>query len=677
MAQLETNVGSLLAARLQDVIYYSLDQILLAYEPSNPVHAHLLARCYCAVGQTKAAYELLRGNTFSACRYLFAWCAVKLDNLSEAENALTSLISDKEEIENDENTVSDTLNTDDGQNDKLAYESTYLRYNANKYRCAQPDMAAVYSLLASVYRKLGRVDLAQNTAQKALKLNPFLWHAFETLYRVGDARNEQLQGFDQFTTTGLSDTEIAVEEAEIKGYFKADLLYNTFKQSDNDNDEIPDNNTTKFNEEKELYNVDNQSIDDGTNGGIYIHMDKTASTNKSAKRTFTARSDSMEEIQERQKLARIDSSHEQDTMESTYRIDTTSAASEVLTIDHQNGPSLSIEQSTFTELSQLLRNMAIGIWHLAHYRCQRAIDAFAQLPETQSSSGWVCTQKARAYFEMSNYNEAEALFRQIREREPYRMDGQEYYSTLLWHLHRDAKISALARELIDMNRKSPQAWCALGNCFSLQRDRNNALKCFERAIKLDPAFAYAYTLCGHERFSEEDWDHAQTYYRKAIRLDSRHYNAWYGLGMVYLRLDRPDMAEKHFLRAIAIHSTNPALICCLGMVYERLHDRERAAMVYARASQVDPRSTLVRFKYAKALMELGRNDDALKELTAAYQLGDRKSALRHYTWALNLATRRRHVILEAIQRMDENTTQTDDDTTVLTVGGGGDESVFV
>ncbi|RKP26319.1 hypothetical protein SYNPS1DRAFT_14360 [Syncephalis pseudoplumigaleata] len=339
--------------------------------------------------------------------------------------------------------------------------------------------------------------------------------------------------------------------------------------------------------------------------------------------------------------------------------------------------------------------MAIGVWHLACYRCQQAIDAFEQLPHEQMTSGWVSTQMARAYFEMSNYNEAETLFKRIREREPYRMDGQEYHSTLLWHLRRDAKISALARELIAMNRNSPQAWCALGNCFSLQRDRDNAMMCFERAIKIDPCFAYAYTLCGHERFSEEEWERAQYYYRKAIHLDPRHYNAWYGLGMVYMRLDRVDVAEKHFLHAIAIHPNNPALICCLGMVYERLRDRARAVAVYARASQLDPRSTLVRFKHAKALMELGRNEEALRELTAAYQLapreanihlllghvhqrmGDRVTALRYYTWALDLTTRQRHVILEAIQRIDEGPAANEGNVSVLTVGGGGDESVFI
>ena len=106
------------------------------------------------------------------------------------------------------------------------------------------------------------------------------------------------------------------------------------------------------------------------------------------------------------------------------------------------------------------------------------------------------------------------------------MDGMEYYSSLLWHTRRDDLMASLAHELVDMDRDSAQAWCVLGNCFSLQRDRTQALKCFDRAMKLDPGLAYAYTLCGHEYFAEENWEDAQSCYLKAVHLDVRHYNAW-------------------------------------------------------------------------------------------------------------------------------------------------------
>lgn len=102
----------------------------------------------------------------------------------------------------------------------------------------------------------------------------------------------------------------------------------------------------------------------------------------------------------------------------------------------------------------------------------------------------------------------------------------EVYSTLLWHLQRTVQLSFLAQELLSIEPRSSQAWIAIGNTFSLQKERSQALTCFRRAQQLDPTCAYAFTLAGHE-FIDEDLDKAILSFQMALRADARHYNAWY------------------------------------------------------------------------------------------------------------------------------------------------------
>jgi anaphase-promoting complex subunit 3 len=71
-----------------------------------------------------------------------------------------------------------------------------------------------------------------------------------------------------------------------------------------------------------------------------------------------------------------------------------------------------------------------------------------------------------------------------------------------------------------------QAWCAAGNCFSLQKEHDTAIRYFQRAVQVDPNFAYAYTLLGHEYVLIDELDKALGAFRNAIRIDPRHYNAW-------------------------------------------------------------------------------------------------------------------------------------------------------
>jgi len=173
----------------------------------------------------------------------------------------------------------------------------------------------------------------------------------------------------------------------------------------------------------------------------------------------------------------------------------------------------------------------------------------------------------------------------------------EVYSTLLWHLQRTVQLSFLAQELLSIEPRSSQAWIAIGNTFSLQKERSQALTCFRRAQQLDPTCAYAFTLAGHE-FIDEDLDKAILSFQMALRTDARHYNAWYvypgnfrchfwwsqalfgipaclscacfsiryGLGTCYLRKSKIRMAEYHYRKAAEIHPNNAVLLGCVGMV---------------------------------------------------------------------------------------------------------------
>jgi len=59
---------------------------------------------------------------------------------------------------------------------------------------------------------------------------------------------------------------------------------------------------------------------------------------------------------------------------------------------------------------------------------------------------------------------------------------------------------------------SPETWCVVGNCYSLQKEHETALKFFNRSIQLNNNFAYAHTLCGHEFVANEDFDQAKKCY---------------------------------------------------------------------------------------------------------------------------------------------------------------------
>ena len=323
-------------------------------------------------------------------------------------------------------------------------------------------------------------------------------------------------------------------------------------------------------------------------------------------------------------------------------------------------PKVRIESSMDKDLEalrtllDLFSKMALAQQSLSDYDCQAAIRTYNSLPPNQRDTPYIYAQIGKAYYEQASYADAEKFFIRVRNMAPSRLEDMEVYSTVLWHLKSEIELAYLSHELNELDRLSPQAWCAIGNSFSLQREHEQALKCFRRATQLDPHFAYGFTLQGHEYIANEEFEKALDAYRLAIASDSRHYNAWYGLGKVYEKMGKWSIAEQHYRTAAQINPTNAVLICCIGMVLEKLKDPEQALQMYTRACALAPGNALSRFKKARCLMTLQRPKEALTELKVlkdvapeeanvwflmgrlCKMLGKKAEAVRAFTMALNL-----------------------------------------
>nr|XP_061829917.1 cell division cycle protein 27 homolog [Nerophis lumbriciformis] len=331
----------------------------------------------------------------------------------------------------------------------------------------------------------------------------------------------------------------------------------------------------------------------------------------------------------------------------------------------------------------LLRELGRGYQALCSYNCREAVNILTALPPQHYNTGWVLTHIGMAYFELAEYTQAERLFAEVRRIESYRVEGMEIYSTTLWHLQKDVALSALSKDLTDMDKNCPEAWCVAGNCFSLQREHDIAIKFFQRAIQVDPGFAYAYTLLGHEFVMTEELERALACFRNAIRVSNRHYNAWYGLGMIYFKQEKFNLAEIHFRKALSINPQSSVLLCHIGVVQHALKKSDAALETLNKAIGIDPKNPLCKFhrasilfandKYKAALQELEELKQIVPKESLVYfligkvykKLGQTHLALMNFSWAMDLDPKgANNQIKEAIDKRylpeDEAAVEADD-----------------
>ncbi|XP_033114758.1 cell division cycle protein 27 homolog isoform X2 [Anneissia japonica] len=321
---------------------------------------------------------------------------------------------------------------------------------------------------------------------------------------------------------------------------------------------------------------------------------------------------------------------------------------------NQHARLLNFQKASAEGLMSLLRDIGKAYSSLCQFDCRKAITQFTNLMPHHYNTGWVLSQVGKARFEVADYQQAVKLFKEVRRIEPHRTEGTALYSTALWHLQKEVALSSLAQELTEFDKACPDTWCASGNCFSLQKEHDIAIKFFQRAIQVDPDCAYAYILLGHEYVSTEELDKAMCCFRSAIRIDPRHYIAWYGTGMIYYKQEKFSLAEVHFKKALNINPQSPVLMCHVGVVLHALQRPAEALEMLKKALHLDPNNALCKFRKASILFAMERYQAALDELEELKQiipkeslvyflmgkvykkLGQTHLALMNFSWATDL-----------------------------------------
>ena len=125
-----------------------------------------------------------------------------------------------------------------------------------------------------------------------------------------------------------------------------------------------------------------------------------------------------------------------------------------------------------------------------------------------------------------------------------------------------------AKKLIALNPKIVFLHNLLGIIFAAQKKSEQAIECYNEAIKLDPKFAMAYNNLGLEysNFKKKLKD-SEKLYKKAISLDDKIAEPYNNLGSLYNIMNRFNDAINCFKKAISL---NPKLVAThhnLGNIY--------------------------------------------------------------------------------------------------------------
>ncbi|PNW72454.1 hypothetical protein CHLRE_16g681578v5 [Chlamydomonas reinhardtii] len=243
---------------------------------------------------------------------------------------------------------------------------------------------------------------------------------------------------------------------------------------------------------------------------------------------------------------------------------------------------------------------------------QEALSRLQGLAQVFRGSLAVEASVAQAHYNLQNFDEAQALYEDLLARDPFRIEGADTFSNILFVKEAAAPLSVLAHRVAATDKYRPESCCVLGNYYSLQGSHEKAVECFRRALRLDPRCLAAWTLMGHEYMEVKNTPAAIDAYRRAIDVSPQDFRAWYGLGQAYELLKMPYYALYYYRRAAALRPTDARMWCALAQCYvhEQVGLTDAAIRAYQRAVEHNDPDGIAVHKLAKLYESRGDLDSA-------------------------------------------------------------------
>lgn len=146
-----------------------------------------------------------------------------------------------------------------------------------------------------------------------------------------------------------------------------------------------------------------------------------------------------------------------------------------------------------------------------------------------------------------------------------------------------------------------------------------AVACWERAIQLDPNYAYAHFGLGTVAAKNEDYATAATRLRKAVELNPGYFPARLALGDALLALGRPkDVIE--LLEDYSRRDPRSQGFFLLGQAYAQLQQYEKAKENLEAAVRKYPEYGEAYYRLSTVCARLGQHDQARKYLEQSRKL---------------------------------------------------------
>jgi tetratricopeptide (TPR) repeat protein len=159
-----------------------------------------------------------------------------------------------------------------------------------------------------------------------------------------------------------------------------------------------------------------------------------------------------------------------------------------------------------------------------------------------------------------------------------------------------------------------EVYCnGLGVFYWYRKDYGEAIKCYDKAIELNPDYAGAWYSKGNVlAYNLSKYDDAIECYNKALKIDQNNAYAWYGKGLALNNLEKYSEAIQSYDRAIEIDPNSASAWYGKGLALRNLGKYNEAIECYDKALEIDQNMAYALHGKGVAFSNLGKYNEAIE-----------------------------------------------------------------
>jgi tetratricopeptide (TPR) repeat protein len=254
----------------------------------------------------------------------------------------------------------------------------------------------------------------------------------------------------------------------------------------------------------------------------------------------------------------------------------------------------------------------------AYYRkrnFQKAVIHFEKSLEQQSEDGETTQLLGLSFYSLGQWAKAIPLLEKVQSSLPQtEIDGPYFLGICYLRTQQLEKARAALARMFSVPPESAMAYLMLAKMMVHLHSEEQAVPELQQAIAFDSHLPMAHFLLGEIYLFKSNPQLALEEFKKELEVNPSVWLVYWRLGDAYARLEKYDDAVKALKQSIWLNETFTGPYVLLGEIGLKKGDLELAVGFLERALKLDPNNYYAHYFLGRAYQQLGRSEEARREL---------------------------------------------------------------